>query len=138
MTTPPPPPAPAGRGLDARTREVTRLTSILSVHVDNRPDILLRYTALLPDGAAALECLWKDLAHSPTSPTRGWSSNWTAPLDDDEARHLLYLLVQLAGWHRVKVCSANNRCARPFLDSTNGGSRSACARHSRNREKRSH
>ena len=61
MTTPPLPPAPAGRGLDARTREVTRLTSILSVHVDNRPDILLRYTALLPDGAAALDTVLRRL-----------------------------------------------------------------------------
>lgn len=132
----PPSPARAGRGLDARTSEVVRLAALLAVEADKRPDILQRYITLLPDGAAALERLWKDLARAPTTPTSGWRTGWQEPLATDEFRHLLYLFVQLGGWHRVKVCS-NTHCGRPFLDASNATSRRSCSRHIRSRAKQS-
>ncbi len=135
MTTPPRP-ARAGRGLDARTGEITRLAAILATHADGDPDILQRYIKLLPDAVAALERLGCDLAGRPVAPTRGWSTGWSEPLADEEIRHLLYLLVQFGGWHRVKECGISH-CGRPFLDASNANNRRARSRHIRGAAKRS-
>lgn len=135
MTTPSRLSWTAGRGLDARTGEITRLAAILATHADKSPGILRRYIALLPDGVAALELLWNDLARCPTTPTRGWRTGWNEPLADEEIRHLLYLLVQFGGWHRVKACSISH-CGRPFLDASNANNRRACSRHIRGAAKR--
>ncbi len=108
----------------------TQVAAKLATWVVKRPASLNCYALLLPDTRAALALLWLDLGRA--GPPRPWAEAGTGfdPRTEEEAHHLLLLLVQIDGWQRLKRCN-HVKCQRVLIDASNPVNRKRCDLHSR-------